>query len=332
MLLPTLAAALLIHAAPPADTSLAALRRQVEAIAAASGATVGVGVVDLETDERWSVNGTEAFPLQSVFKLSLALLVLKRAEAGALRLDARVPVARADLRPGFSPLADRFPNEGTRFTLRELLRRAVSESDNTAADLLLRRVGGPAAVTRHLRAAGIRGFRVDRGEGELALDYHGIARGPGRGARDAFAALLARQPADARRAAFEAYIRDPRDTATPEAAASLLALLWRGRALRPAGTALLLRMLTETPTGPNRLRGMLPAGTPVAHKTGTAGEMDGVAAVVNDVGIVTLPNGRHVVVAVLVKRATRGIESGERAIATIARAVHDHYAALPPRR
>ena len=330
MLLPTLAALLL--SAPPPDTSRAGLQRQVEAIAAASGATVGVGVVELETGERWSVNGAEAFPLQSVFKLPLAILVLSRVDAGALRLDAQVPVARAELRPGFSPLADRFPNEGTRFTLGELLRRAASVSDNTAADLLMRRVGGPSAVTRHLRAMGIRGFRVDRGEGELALDYHGIARGPGRGARDAFAALLARQPAEARRAAFEAYLRDPRDTATPEAAASLLALLWRGRALRPASTALLLRMLAETPTGPNRLRGMLPAGTPVAHKTGTAGEMDGVAAVVNDVGIVTLPNGRHVAVAVLVKRATRGAEAAERTIAAIARAVYDRYAALPPRR
>ena len=86
------------------------------------------------------------------------------------------------------------------------------------------------------------------------------------------------------------------------------------------------RAAEETQTGPNRLRGMLPAGARVAHKTGTAGDADGITAVVNDVGIVTLPDGRRVAIAVFAKRSTRGQEAAERAIALISRAVYDRAA------
>lgn len=329
MLLAPLAALLLSAAPAPGDTTLADLRRSVGQIADQSGARVGVGVIELETGERWSLHGAEAFPLQSVFKLPLAIAVLARADAGTLRLSTPVRVEQADLRPGYSPIADQYPRGGVTFTVGELVRRAVGESDNTAADLLLNQVGGPPAVTRYLVAAGVHGFRVDRSEGALALDLYGLPHARGHEARDVFAARAARQTPAQRRAAFEAYLRDPRDTATPDAAATLLALLWRRRPplLGARSTEALLRMMTETRTGPARLRGLLPPGTPVAHKTGTSGVVEGVAGVVNDIGIVTLPNGRHVVIAVLVKRSGRGTEAAERAIARISRAVYDHYAA-----
>jgi len=325
--LAALAASLILQAAPR-DTSL---RAEVERIAAASGARIGVAVVRVETGESLlSVRGGEAFPMQSVFKLPLAIALLRRVDAGRVRLDASIPVTAADLRAGYSPVAERWPNGGGRYTVRELLRLAAGESDNTAADLLLPLAGGPAGVTRQLRALGISGVRVDRGEGRLALDFRGVAYAPGREAKRVSDSLAARVSAAGRQAAFEAYLRDPRDTATPDGMARLLVLLARGRLISPSSTTLLLGMMTETPTGPNRLRGLLPAGTRVAHKTGTAGDVGGVTAVVNDVGIVTLPDGSRVAIAVLAKRSARGTEAAERAIALISRAVYDR--AARPRR
>jgi beta-lactamase class A len=327
MLAAALAASLLFAApAAQADTSTAALRREIARIAAESGGTVGVAAVHLETGRRVSLAGGERFPMQSVYKLRIALLVLRRVDEGGLRLDQRVPVRPADLRPNHSPLAERHPR-GATLTVRELLRAMASESDNTASDLLLRLAGGPAAVTADLRAHGIAGVRVDRSEGRMGLELHGVAWAPERETRAVFDSLVSRQPAAAVRRAVERYLADPRDTATPDGMADLLAALHRGRFLRPASRAHLLRLLTGTRTGPNRIRGMLPAGTAVAHKTGTSGTFDGMTPVVNDVGIVTLPDGGHVALAVFVKRSTRGTEAGERAIARIARAVYDHWSA-----
>ncbi|HET7461091.1 MAG TPA: class A beta-lactamase [Longimicrobium sp.] len=325
------AAASLLLAAAAQDTSTAALRRELARIAAESGGHVGIAAIHVETGQTVQLNGAEGFPMQSVFKLPLGLLVLRRAEAGALRLDAPVAVTAADLRPGHSPIADRHPNGGARYTVRELLRFAVSESDNTAADLLLRQVGGPAAVTRDLRQKGIRGVRVDRGEGDLALDVRGVPRAPGREARAVADSLGDRVPRDVRARAFAAYLRDPRDTATPLETARLLVLVQQGEALGPRGTAELLRMMTRT-SNPARLKARLPAGTPVAHKTGTSGEFEGVTGVVDDVGLVTLPDGTHLAVAVFVREARRGTVPAERGIARIGRAVYDHWAARHPAR
>jgi beta-lactamase class A len=326
------AASLLLAASPAQDTSTAALQRELARIAAESGGRVGVAAVHVETGRGVEMNGGEGYPMQSVFKLPLAVLVLRRAEAGALRLDASVPVTAADLRAGASRIAQEHPRGGGRYTVRELLRLAVSESDNTAADLLLRQVGGPAAVTREMHRLGVGGVRVDRGEGALALDFRGVPRGPGREARAVSDSLAALLPRETRTRAFHAYLRDPRDTATPSGMARLLALVQRGRALNPAGTAELLRMMTETPTGAARLRALLPATARVAHKTGTSGEWEGATAAVNDVGIATLPDGTHLAVAVFVRDARRGTAPAERAIARISRALYDHWATHRPAR
>lgn len=325
-MLSTIAASLFIAAAQvaPQDTSTARLEREIARIAAESEATVGVTAVHVETGRRVSLRGGERFPMQSVFKVPIALQLLRRVDAGRVSLDRRVAVGPADFRPGHSPLAEEHPRGGA-FTLRELLERTVSISDNTTSDVILRHAGGAAAVTANLRAHGVAGVRVDRSEGRLALDYHGIPYAPGREAKAVVDSLRAGLSPAQRKAAVERYLADPRDTSTPDGMADLLAKLQRGRFLRPASRALLMRFMTETPTGANRLKALLPPGTVVAHKTGTSGDIDGMTATVNDVGIVTLPDGSHVAIAVFVKRSTRGLEPAERAIARISRTVHDHW-------
>jgi len=331
-MLTSLAASLLLAAAAPAaapaDTFIDPLQAELMRIAGESGATVGVTAIHVETGRRVALRGGERFPMQSVYKLPIALQVLRLADEGRVDLDRRVTVTRAELRPGASTLADDYPNGGT-FVLRDLVERMVSLSDNTASDVVLRLAGGPAAVTANLRAHGVQGVRVDRSEGRMALDFSGIPYAPGREQRSVIDSLFARVPAAQQRTAMEAYLADPRDTATPSGMADLLVKLQRGRFLRPARRAELMRILTRTPTGAARLKGRLPAGTAVAHKTGTSRTVAGTTAVVHDVGIVTLPDGSHAAIAVFVKRSTRGTGAAEEAIAAIARAVYDHWSPRP---
>jgi beta-lactamase class A len=327
-MLSTLAAALLLAAAPAqqqrADTSVAPLRREISRIAAESGATVGVTAVHVETGRRVSLRGGERFPMQSVYKLPIALQLLRLVDEGRVDLNRRIAVRPSDLRPGASTLANEHPRGGT-FTLGDLMGRMASASDNTASDVVLRHAGAAAAVTAHLRAHGVRGVRVDRSEGRMALDFNGIAYAPEREAKAVQDTLRRRLTLAGRKAAVERYLTDPRDTSTPDGMAELLVRLQRGRFLRPSSRALLMRHLTETTTGANRLKALLPPGTVVAHKTGTSADVDGMTATVNDVGIVTLADGSHAAIAVLVKRSTRGVEPAERAIARISRAVYDHW-------
>lgn len=122
--------------------------------------------------------------------------------------------------------------------------------------------------------------------------------------------------ADQPDAAFEA---DPRDIATPRAMATLLTRLFTGRALDAEHTRLIAEIMARDRTGLNRLRGMMPPGTPVADKTGTIG------GTINDVGVVTLPGGARVVIVAFIKASDAPILIREKAIAQIGRAVRDYY-------
>jgi beta-lactamase class A len=137
----------------------------------------------------------------------------------------------------------------------------------------------------------------------------------------------------AQRAALVAFAADPRDTATPDGMARLLELIWRRQALSATSTDLLLDIMYRCVTGTERIKGMLPPGTRVAHKTGSLGPDAQIRGgrTVNDVGIIDLPNGAgHLVTVVFVKDADDAAR-GERAIAHIARAAYDYFALNVPR-
>ncbi len=320
----TPAASATTAAAPPAPTSAdPALEAELARIAEASSGTLGAAILHIENGATAAHNGEQRFPMQSVFKFPIGVQILKRVDAGELRLDDKLKFRREDLRAAHSPVAERFPNGGE-LPIKELLRAMVAESDNTACDLLLNIAGGPAAVTRMAASHGLDAIVVNRGEGHLILDFHGIPDAPGRLQRDAANKLVRELSPKARDEAIQRYLSDPRDTATPLQMVRLLALLQRGELLRPDTTAVLLQIMTDTQTGPNRLRKGIPEGTPLAHKTGTSATYNGKTAVVNDVGIITLPNGRgHVAVAAFVKAG--GTDAAEAAIAATAHAAFERW-------
>lgn len=287
----------------------------------AQPAMMEVAVRNLEGGDYWAWNGENAFPMQSVFKAPLGAAVLADVDAGKLSLDQRVTIAEEDLSPPHSPIADAWPAVAT-YSLRDLLVRAVGDSDNTAADVLMRLIGGPGGVTAWLQSERIKGLRIDRYERELQPDIYGMAsfRLAWKGGRAFSAARDSLSPA-IRRTATARYLADPRDTATASGALTFLGDLSRGELLSPANTALLLKIMTETPTGQNRLKAGLPPGAVLAHKTGTSGTDLGMTPVVNDIGVVTLKDGRQYAVAVFLTGSRQDEVARDRIFADVMRVI-----------
>ncbi len=125
---------------------------------------------------------------------------------------------------------------------------------------------------------------------------------------------------EAMREASNKFEEDPRDTATPKAMAELLQMIWSNKILRKESSEILLDIMSRCQTGEDRLKGLLPTDTYVAHKTGTIG------STTNDVGIIRLPNNKgNIVVVAFVKDSELDIPVRERAIAHVSRAVHDYF-------
>ena len=202
-------------------------------------------------------------PMQSVFKLPLALTILHQVELGKLSLDQAIPFLSSDLilpKP-YSPLQDKYPAAGADVPLRTLLQLTVSVSDNTAADILLRLAGGPAAVGEYIFSIGVVGFNLRDGERALhrdkALQY--------------------------------------RNWFEPRGAVQLLRLIGDRSPLSTEHTTLLLGWM-RTMTNTSRLQGDLPRGTTVAHKSGTSDVVNGLAAATNDSGLINLADGRQLAI------------------------------------
>jgi beta-lactamase class A len=271
-----------------AGGDLTGLGSDLDRIAREVDGTLGAAVRVVETGETVVLNGDRHFPMQSVYKAPIGMAVLHEVDAGRLSLDAPIRVEAADLVPSgmHSPLRDAHPQGGVDVPLRELLRLSVEESDGSASDVLLRILGGKARAQAYLSSLGIEGIRIDTTEGEMGRDY---------------------------KAQYRSW-------AMPAAAVDWLTALQTGKDLSPASRGLLLGWMIATKTFPTRLKGRLPAGTEVAHKTGSSGSRDGVSAATNDIGIVTLPDGRHLAVAVFLRDSKADDKGRDGAIAKVARA------------
>ncbi len=316
------AVAIFLLAASTAFAGEEALERELQRLAPLSGGVMGVGVVHLESGRSAFLNADEPFPMASTYKVPIAVELLHRVDEGELDLAQMVEVMRHDYSPGSGILADLIREPGLALSIRNLLEIMLLVSDNTATDLLLRHAGGGEKVTARMKALGIEGLRVDRPTLHLIADWIGLSPVPGEAERDPakYDEIFESAPTDESREAERAFYDDPRDSATPRAMAALLEKLWKREALSPESSDLLLDVMKRCRTGAGRLKGILPEGTEVAHKTGTIGKT------LNDVGILTLPNGAgHVAVAAFVKKSDLSEEKRERAIAEAARTAHDYF-------
>jgi beta-lactamase class A len=308
------------------DKDLAAAWR---GIAAGNDGEVGAAAMHLESGRAIAMNGDRPCLLQSVCKLPIAIHLLALVDEGRFRLNEPIDVLPRDIVRFVSPVADRWPKERA-FRLDELLQLMVAQSDNTAVETLYRVGGGSAALAARFRQWRVNGMRVDRSEAQCGLDRAGIVEYPPQSEWNdkTFEGLMAHVDPKERARAVQRSLTDPRDTGTPNATIQLLARVYRGEILSKTSTARLVEILRTTTTGPRRLKGLLPEGTVVGHKTGSSGTHDGFTPSTNDAGVITLPGGRGLLaIAVYVKASTRDEATRDGIIAKIARAAYDFWMA-----
>lgn len=264
--------------APSAVSRLAALEARV-------GGRLGVAVLDTGTGRRLEYRSAERFPLCSTFKVLLAGAVLSRVDRGLERLDRSLPYGPADLLE-YAPVT-RAHVAGGRLTVGELCAAAVVVSDNTAANLLLGTLGGPAAITAFARSLGDAETRLDRLEPDLN----------------------------------EALPGDPRDTTTPDAMAAALRALLLGPALAPASRQRLEDWMVAATTGRNKLRAGLPPGWIAGDKTGS-----GARGTMNDVALVRPPGQAPILVAAYLTGSQAPWADREAVLAEVGRLVGTEFA------
>jgi beta-lactamase class A len=253
-----------VPAAAASSPDLVTVEQQLSAMLADSSADVGIAALDLNTGETISIKGDTPFPMASTVKVAIAALYLSQVDKGQKTLD--------DTIHGQS--------------VRTLMNKMLIYSDNRAADILFKDVGGPRAVHHYLTTNGIHGVRVDRTIAQLLADK-----------RDLW---------------------DARDSSTPKGMIELLKRIYKAEIISPKSRDYLLGVMAKCHTGKNRMKWLLPAGTPVEHKTGT---LNGLS---DDVGFISMPDGHRIAVAIF----ARGGSDRPRTIAEAARTIYDGFKTL----
>ena len=283
----------------PAASAPSLLRDQVAALGRSFDGRAGVSVVSLNGNWRAEYNATTLFPQQSCSELWVAITALDAVDQGRVRLDDRVTLGRTDLTLFNQPLATKILGGGHTTTLGELMFTAITASDNTANDKLMRSIGGPSAVREMISAKGLGSIRFYDGERALQSKDAGLIWSQSYSIGDAFYKARSALPQSIRRASFERYIADPYDGASPAAVAMALARLKRGELLSPASTQRLLATMGSTKTGGMRVKAALAPGWHWSHKTGTGQTFQGRVGGINDIGLLTAPDGSVYALAIM---------------------------------
>jgi len=168
----------------------------------------------------------------------------------------------------------------------------ISMSDNNCCDILLRLIGGPNIVEKYIRSIGIKDIAIKANEAEM----------------------------------HKSWMVQFKNWTTPVAIVELLNKFYTGNILTKNSFDFLLKIMVKTSTGIKRIKGQLPEGTEVAHKTGSSGKNeDDITAALNDIGIVTLPNGNHFAICIFVSNSMEDDEVNEKIISDVAKAVWDYF-------
>ena len=311
--------------APRPPEAPAGLATSIKGIVGAFDGRVGVAVRSI--DKGWSVdvNGSTRLPQQSVSKLWVALTVLDFRDQGRLKLEDPVTVTREDLTLFHQPIAAMVRGDGFKTTVGELLVRALTQSDNTANDRLLRYVGGPDAVRDMIRRKKLGDIRFGPGERLLQAQTAGLDWKPEYSLGNGFVRARAVLPLEARQQAFEAYVADPPDGAAPIAIANALARLKKGELLSADSTSWLITTMMQSHTGRQRLRGAVPTGWTFGHKTGTGQDLYSRTAGYNDVGILTAPDGHSYAITVMIGDTRRPIAERQAMMQLVLLSVVSHH-------
>ena len=277
-----------IHSAPlgkpaPYETSL-------ERIAAGIRGRTGFCAFHLEAGQWLELNADEPFPMASLMKLGLAVHVLRRVERGELDLQDWVLVRPDHWRTGAGLLGQFVYARPARLPASTLLALSLRESDNTATNALLEWSGGVAAVQRDLKSVGFGTLAPERSILQLVADLRGI-HDPG-STRAEWVHSVRESSSGHTTGAAQRFAQDRRDCASPRELVQMLHSLWRGELLTADHRGRLFSLLSGAYTGRGRIPAGAPAGSWVAHKTGS---FPGRYAA--DAGLIRLPDGSHLIVS-----------------------------------
>lgn len=270
------------------------IKEKIQQIIASKNVEVGVAIIGNDGKDTLSINGNQHFPLQSVFKFHIALVVLSQIDNGKFNINQKIKIEKKDLLTNlYSPIRDTYPN-GATLPLSKILEYTVSQSDNVGCEVLLKLIGGPEVVEKYFTVNGFKDISIKINEEEQQANW----------------ALQ-----------FQNWT-------TPKGANEILEKFYsnKGNLLSKKSHHFIWKIMKETETGQNRIKGQLPKRTIVAHKTGSSGvNKEGLTAAVNDIGIVFLPNGQHYYISVFVTESTENAETNEKIIADISKVSWDYF-------
>jgi len=268
------------------------LRKQLQHILSTKKADVGISILGIEDKDTLSIHGNRHYPMQSVFKFHIAIAVLSEIDKGNLSMNQKITVRKTDLPSDtWSPIKVKYPN-GTVLPLSEIIKYTVSESDNVGCDLLLKLLGGPTIVNTFFESIKLNDISIHATEKEMHADWN---------------------------VQFTNWT-------TPNSAASVLKAFNDKKLLTGTSNNFLMKTMIATSTGKNRIKGQLPESTVVVHKTGTSfTNAEGVTAAVNDIGIVTLPNGKHFIICIFVSNSYENEATNEKMISEISKSTYDYF-------
>ncbi len=269
------------------------LAEKVNVIIKGKNATAGISVLNFENGFSYHQNADKKLPMQSVFKFHIAAAVLDFVDKGKLSLDQKVTLDASNLMENtWSPLRDKYSGKNAEAALSEILEYTVAKSDNNGCDILLKLLGGTETVQKFMDSKGVKGFRIKYNEAEMHKDWN---------------------------AQYENYT-------TAKSAVDVLKKFYDGKLLSKKSTDYLMKVMFSTSTGKNKLIEQLPENTPVARKTGASGKNNaGLTGAENEIAIITLPDGRHYAIAVLVSNSTETDAVNCKMVSDISKTVWDYF-------
>ena len=263
-------------------------------------------------------------------KTWVALSVLDAVDEGKLALDAPVVMQASDRSVFNEPLGRSIDDsgEGYQTTVEGLLKHALIQSDNSANDTLIRLVGLDT-VRDTLELKGLPGIKLGADERHLQSTIAGLTWDPVYGEGRNFEQARAKLPVEQRQNALDRYLTDPLDGATPTGVVQALSALSRGELLSASSSETMLGILKNVRTGPRRLKGGLQPGWSIAHKTGTGQDFKGASVGINDIGLLTAPDGHKYAVAVFIPHTRQPNGRRLAMMQSVTQAVSDHWAGKP---
>lgn len=269
------------------------LKKEILNITKNRNATVAVSVKGIDFPYEFNnENADKKLPMLSVFKFHIAAAVLNEVDLGKLKLDQKIAVKKSDLLENtHSPIRNRYPEGTNELSLDEIIRYTVAQSDNNGCDILLRLIGGTETVQKFMDSKGVKNFQIKYNEEWMHKGKEYL---------------------------YPNYT-------TVRSLSSLYKSFYEKKILSEKSTAYLMNIMLGTTTGANKLKEQLPAGTAIAHKTGSSGKDGNLTIAENDSGIITLPDGKHYAITVFVIDSTESEAVNTKMISDISKKVWNYF-------